>query len=227
MQAEPPEDSSFPQPGLIPRQAILLACWDSPDPQLQALNINCVNTPLMARPLLQRAVEQLANLGCFQITVITGTQHLASQQWLGDGKRFGVTLAYVTAQATGQGIAQLAATPHPTEERVWIASAMTIPNSDLLLELTSPTEVSSNTIIVSTKDSTLQWLGWGLLNRTLATTLIFASTDESDLEQRVLHQPPLRRVDCLDALTLRSGALALHSLVQMMKQGHPSRSIAA
>ena len=75
MQAETPDALSSNDLALSPKHAILFALWDSVDPQLQALNIDCVNTQWMARPLLQRSVEQLAALGCMADCELYGVSH--------------------------------------------------------------------------------------------------------------------------------------------------------
>jgi anti-sigma B factor antagonist len=212
--------------GSTPRHAILIACWNTTDPQLQALSIDSASTPLMARPLVQRAVEQLANLGCVRLTVITGTQSAACQRLLGDGERFGVTLDYVNAQDSDHYQTKLVGTLGITEERVWIASATTVPDSDTLLELMTRPESLRNRIVVSKNDSKNRWLGWGILDPKLALTLILKSQSGSDLEQAILDEPTLQRVQCIDALTLESGASALQSLMYLMKRGHPAGVIA-
>lgn len=222
MQAETLEAQTLPRPTVNPQQAILLALWDHTDPHLQALNVDCVSTPVMGRPFVQRAIEELAALGCLSISVVTREQDLACEQLLGCGERFGVTLKHVGVNALKLSQTFLNAQRSPLKEPIWIASARTVPNDETLHRLIAQSSVSGTTIVVTDHDANVRWAGWGIFNRALAMTLILESVSEQDLERAVLSDPAYHRTQCTNALTLQSGATALPALIDFMEQGHPA-----
>ena len=77
-------------------RAILLATNAADAAGVQALP--AALRPVIDRPLLQHAVEQLSHAGISQIEVVIGFAPEAVQALLGDGRRWGCDIRYHLAQ---------------------------------------------------------------------------------------------------------------------------------
>ena len=203
------------------QQAILLACWEVTDPKLQAMEIDIVRTAVASRPMVQRAVEQLVDAGCVNITIVCSNQSYSCEQLLGKGERFGVVLRYLTIQSDTYPLARLAEIIASGDEPICIASAMNIPDCKLLQSAMSQRYTYRSKILCTQAASTLHWTGWGVLTREQAMQLIPPTRDEQDLAMRVLAMPGLRHTICANVLTLSSADAALVSLNALLKKDHP------
>ena len=76
------------------QRAVVLACWPSTDPLLAGIGTDAALFELAGKPLVQRVVEQAVALGARHVDVVLGDNATPYQDCLGDGERWGCTIAY-------------------------------------------------------------------------------------------------------------------------------------
>ena len=81
------------------QRAVVLACWPSTDPLLAGMGADAALLEVAGKPMVQRVVEQAVALGARRIDVVLGDDATPYQDCLGDGERWGCTIAYHYAPA--------------------------------------------------------------------------------------------------------------------------------
>jgi hypothetical protein len=80
-------------------RAVVLACWPSTDALLDGIGTDAALFEVAGKPLAQRVVEQAVALGVRHVDIVLGDNATAYQHLLGDGERWGCTIAYHYAPA--------------------------------------------------------------------------------------------------------------------------------
>ncbi len=81
------------------QRAVVLACWPTTDPLLAGIGADAALFELAGKPLVQRVVEQAVALGARHVDIVLGDNATPYQDGLGDGERWGRTIAYHYAPA--------------------------------------------------------------------------------------------------------------------------------
>jgi len=114
--------------------------------------------PVLDRPLLQHAVEQLSHAGISQIEVVIGFAPEAVQALLGDGRRWGCDIRYHLAQCDDEPVRAI-------QRAMGEAPMAILVRADHFIELTaSDIAASAATVYASASDGDLQWAGWAILS---------------------------------------------------------------
>jgi hypothetical protein len=194
--------------------AILLACWASSDPLLAGLDAEPSLIPLGDKPLLQRALEQLLELGCRHVAVIHGDQPQAKESFLGNGERWGCRITHHYAADDSRPLQRLAWLAPGRGESCTLASAESVAAGfgDLPQLFVACTQAGEGT----------RWAGLARLPGDLVRQLLQATRSREDLERRVLsggsgQAAGLAQPVMVDAISMASVASALDSISRVLK----------
>lgn len=161
----------------VPTDAIVLNCWLLRDELLQHLDPEPALMPLGDKPMLQRVVERLVDLGCRRITVVHGDRPQQAQQLLGDGERWGCQITHKYAGDGARPLAAIATSLANETENCFLASAETVISAELARQ--TPCAVYSGAATSPT------WTGWAVLTPTLVRSLAEQIADAQDLHRTI------------------------------------------
>ena len=137
-------------------RAILLATNAADAAGVQALP--AALRPVIDRPLLQHAVEQLSHAGISQIEVVIGFAPEAVHALLGDGRRWGCDIRYHLAQCDDEPVKAI-------QRAMGDAPLAVLARADHFIELEShDLATGAATVYASAIDGDLQWAGWAILS---------------------------------------------------------------
>ena len=136
----------------ISADAIILDCWPPADPLLRQLEIDPALIPMGDKPMLQRVLERLIDLGCRRIAVVHGNFPREAEALLGDGERWGCSISHHYA-AEGNSPLTLLARLAPTGDR----NCVLAPSDTLALTRLDPQQIS---MACTLESGQLRWSGW-------------------------------------------------------------------
>ena len=154
--------------------AILLACWAPADPLLHQLETDPALIALGDKPMLQRVLEKLVDLGCRRIAVVHGNQPQQAEALLGGGERWGCRISHHYA-AEGSTPLRLLARLAPADDQ----NCVLAPADAVALTRLDRTEISAAYTLQSGQ---LRWSGWAVLPAETIRAIAKAVQNRGDLE---------------------------------------------
>ncbi len=106
---------------------ILVCEWHDRLPGEIPAGMTNILTPMLDKPLLQRAIEQLVRLGCRHVHVLLGITPEPVRRFLADGERWGITLRYHYRWSDRDLADNLKPLRLSPASSYWLASAETVP----------------------------------------------------------------------------------------------------
>lgn len=153
--------------GRHPDRAILLALPpDTPDcGDISSLGVPALLLPLLGKPMLQRAVEQLVRHGCRHIDIALGDDAAAVKAFLGGGERWGCRLSYhylAAHEPLGRFMRRLNLS---ADSHYWLADALQVPETPLPVFDGPNAGVGFDGRPLCFADGNgSRWSGWGLFS---------------------------------------------------------------
>lgn len=200
-------------------EAIILACWPSEDPLLAEFSADSALLPMGDKPMLQRVVERLVELGCRRITVVHGDRPQAAEVLLGDGERWGCQILHQYAADGSRPLGLLARTAPAGEQLCILAAAHSVVLSEL--DATRPC------VALGAATGPASWTGWAVLPGRLIRSLAQVVHSSQDLAARVqayVDQSPELTL-AAPTLSTRSVAASLDSLPRLFSLSQASIGI--
>jgi hypothetical protein len=191
-----------------PPDAILLACWPCDDPLLEMLGLDPGLMQMGDKPMVQRAVERLAMMGCRDLVVVLGDRVADYQVLLGDGERWGCRIRYYFASADRRPLAVLDKLLPRTDASCILAAGDTIILAD-------PMPKGESAVCYS-EDGIVYWSGWARLSFRRARDFLLEAPGRDALDLRVLCDAELKRVWDGGPLSARSGKIAVESIEHVL-----------
>jgi len=149
-------------PSHVSDTAILFADWTDIPLTNAPLGLPNDLLPLLDKPMLQRAVEQLARLNCRNIIVVLGEQPLPYKDFLGTGEHWGCELTYLNLQPNESPLQLLTRLKLKSDQHYWLANSIDLPDAGSLAACASlPAAKSGGAACWEAQDG-LRWSGWGL-----------------------------------------------------------------
>jgi hypothetical protein len=136
------------------QRAVVLACWPSTDPLLAGMGADAALLEVAGKPMVQRVVEQVVALGARRIDVVLGDDATPYQDCLGDGERWGCTIAYRYAPSG-------ACLPSSLARQLAEESDCLLTMADAMLPAGCPPRPAS--FGGPTMEGELTWSGWARL----------------------------------------------------------------
>ncbi|ACO73813.1 Nucleotidyl transferase [Laribacter hongkongensis HLHK9] len=163
---------------------ILVCEWHDRLPGEIPAAMTSILTPMLDKPLLQRAIEQLVRLGCRHVHVLLGITPEPVRRFLAEGERWGITLRYHyrwSDRDLADNFKPLRLSP---ASRYWLASAETVP-------VLVPDEQSGG---IGWRTGTVtHWSGWGCFSGDWLAGLKGVASREA-LEALLLEQHSISRL---------------------------------
>ena len=154
--------------------AIILACWPAADPLLRQLETDPALIDMGGKPVLQRVLEKLIDIGCRRIAVVHGNQPQRAEALLGDGERWGCRIAHYYA-AEGDSPLSLLTRLVPADDRNCVlAAADTVALASLDLKEAS--------VACCLESGQLRWSGWAVLPPKMIRWIAKTVRNRGDLE---------------------------------------------
>ena len=189
--------------------AILLACWPAEDQLWRDLGVNPALIQMGDKPMLQRALEKLVELGCRRITVVHGDRPEGAQDLIGDGQRWGCEVTHRYASADATPLRSIVRVAPPGDELCVLAAAETVPLRGF--DRVQPAAAC-------TRDGyALRWAGWATLPGRELRALAGAAADAADLARRIIALPvfPGGRAAVVPVLSTGSPGATIGSLPRL------------
>ena len=184
--------------------AIILACWPSEDPLLKLLDADRTLISMGDKPMLQRVLERLIDLGCMRIAVIHGNQREKSEELLGDGERWGCKITHHNVDQGSRPLRPLARLGGPRaaadDSNCMLATADTVALTEL--SLTRPS------VACSLEAGELQWSGWAVLPGKAIRSLAETAQNRRDLGRRIVAALDLSESRQLITTTISTASVA-------------------
>jgi hypothetical protein len=124
--------------------------------------------PLLGKPLIERAVEQLVRAGCKQLHVPLGDDPEPLRALLGDGGRWGCTIRY-HYRALDESLRDfLRRLQIPAGARLWVASGRDVPLAHRAVADLAAVDSRhpAGSVLVAASRGTRRWIGWGCFDAT-------------------------------------------------------------
>ena len=153
--------------------AIILACWATTDPLLRQLETDPALIAMGDKPMLQRVLEKLIDLGCGRIAVVHGNHPQQAEALLGDGERWGCDISHHYA-AEGDSPLRLLSRLAPAKDR----NCVLAPADTVALTSLDRNQIS---IACSLESGKLQWSGWAVLPAKTIRWIAEAVRERADL----------------------------------------------
>jgi len=154
--------------------AIILACWAAADPLLRQLQAEPPLIPMGDKPMLQRVLEKLVDLGCKRIAVVHGNQPQEAEALLGDGERWGCHVAHYYAADDSSPLGLLARLAPAVGQYCVLAPADTVALASL--------DRNEASVACTLESGKLQWSGWAVLPAKTIRWIAKTARDRGDLE---------------------------------------------
>ncbi|MCX7140952.1 MAG: NTP transferase domain-containing protein [Proteobacteria bacterium] len=154
--------------------AIILACWPAADPLLRQLEADPALIDMGGKPVLQRVLEKLIDIGCRRIAVVHGNQPQRAEALLGDGERWGCRIAHYYA-AEGDSPLSLLTRLVPADDRNCVlAAADTVALASL--------DLNEASVACCLESGQLRWSGWAVLPPKMIRWIAKTVRNRGDLE---------------------------------------------
>ena len=153
------------QPPVFPDTAILVADWGEDFALSGIFGLGHDLVPILDKPMLQRTVEQLVQLGCRKIVVVLGDYASEHREFLGQGQRWGVQISYQYRRPGEPLSAQFRTWIDSTASTLcWLADGRCLPQSAALQDCGSFMVGNAGCIVVGKNTDRPEWSGWGLFS---------------------------------------------------------------
>ena len=205
--------------GTTSPDAIVLACWPAEDQLLAQLEPDSALMPMGDKPMLQRVLEQLVNLGCKRIAVVHGHRPQEAEDLLGDGQRWGCSISHHYA-AEGSRPLRLLAQLAPADGRSCVlARADTLALDGL--------DLGKTCVAGSQESGQLRWTGWAILAGKAMRWLAETAHDSRDLGHRVMTglDPATHPLLLTTTISSASVAATLYSLPRLFERSPGAQGI--
>jgi hypothetical protein len=201
-----------------PMDAFLLACWPCDDVLLNQLEVDPALLVLADKPMLQRALERLVELGCREVLVVLGEVSAPYRALLGDGRRWGCRIAYCSADDGALPLRVLKRYLPPPGRRVLVA----VSDSVVLSELAS----ARSEALFWVDSDVLCWTGWARLDGNQIERLLLRADSRATLEMNLLCASDVPRQRERHPLISSEARLVLDSLPRLLGARGAARGIA-
>jgi len=157
--------SQHSKPLASPDTAILVADWGEDYALSGIFGFGHDLVPILDKPMLQRAVEQLVLLGCSKIEVVLGDYASEHREFLGQGQRWGVQIRYHYRHAGEPLSTQFRSwIDSSTSTLCWLADGRCLPQRSALQDCGSFMVGNAGCIVVDPHAEEPVWSGWGLFS---------------------------------------------------------------
>ena len=201
--------------------AIILACWPTEDPLLRQFEADAALMPMGDKPMLQRVLEKLVDLGCRRIAVVHGNRPQEGEALLGGGERWGCHISHHYAAQGNKPLRRLARLAPPDDRNCVLAPAHTVALAGLAL--TRPG------VACSLQDGKLQWTGWAVLPGKAMRWLAETAQTGRDLGHRVMTglDPSVNELVVTTTISTATVAATLDSLPRLFQRSLSAQPLGA
>ncbi len=149
----------------LPDSAVLIADWGEDYTLSDIFGYRNDLLNVLNKPLLQRAVEQLVQLGCRKILVVLGEYATQHRAFLEIGQRWGIQITY-QYRRPGESLHAQALTwvDAANTPMIWLADARCLPDLDSVRSCGSILVGNSGCTVVQQQQDKSEWSGWGLFS---------------------------------------------------------------
>ena len=189
--------------------AIILACWPPANALLRQIETEPALIPMGDKPMLQRVLEHLVELGCKDVAVVHGNRPQEGEALLGDGERWGCRIRHHYAADGRKPLGLLARLAPADEGNCVLAAADTL--------ALAPLDTGRPCVLCTQEGGDLRWSGWAVLPGNAIRWLADTAQDRADLGHRALTgldsaRCPLMMTDTIATDTVASALAALPRL---------------